>query len=1022
MVLFTISQDQGGTLMRIGLFVFIGIISLFSSPAGAAGFRDMQLQSQASLRGGPADPAKAPGDSTLLMGPWGSAAPYNGQFQTAGGLPAWNGWTSRDFSQPLVNRWHADTYHAVNGMYSAWCGSPDFPSCGVGDEPGGYGNHWKEYLQWSGPVAVPGQSCTVGITALLNHDSEPGYDYLFLECVLGDGSAVQLASWDGTASAVPVNATFTYLPGDYAGSAGDEVVVRFRFESDGGWSDEDCIFPTNGAAQIDDLTITLTNGAGASHDFEDGTLGPLLTPPAQGVGDFAKIWTGLNDSDPCRSNYSPQVAFIDDGVVVPGTGGSLCIDHCYGPNGFVVNSTGGLAGPDEHLDNGIISPVMAWPGGKDGMILEFTVFEDDFLFALNDDPGILYSWHVRSTASADPANLEFAPWANRGFVHINDSWDGRFVRQAFFVGDLLEPGAQYVQVMVKALEFGFFYNQNGNNALPAPYFDDVRVTAYESGGPHLTANRFNLALDAFPAGGASDMGDPASLWARFDGGRNLNDLSAPGDSVVVTAVPARAGAVLTGPALMHYRLLPNQVFDPHRTSGLPLSGSVAGIAGQSGKFFFDLPDTGFLFPGDVLRYFFTASDDLGGVTAHSILPADTTGFSTADAGLVYDPDFTVRVLPSISEDPGNPGTHLRPDLLIWSDTEDGKEFDLWVATLGQLGLRWGRDFDLATRPGTQSRMADRISLEQLASYDDLIYLTGSTFQGFLPDEDVLLLEAWFATGGKDLMAMGLTLAGNLQDIYGWGGGTGIGSAFAQDRLGIGDVSGNVNDLILGQDFPQVAPLAGNPVLAGGFPRWRDNAQCQPDGRIFPNSRQGNAVTPAAGATVLAEYTAPGGETGIFPYAAALLHEVAADSSRAVMMPTTLRRIYPDPDAAKTAAPTATRTQLVQAILGYFGRSFTGAPTAVPGAETFAVNAYPNPFNPTTTLSYTMPQAGRLSLKVFDLRGRLVRALLDERREAGPGQVIWNGLDETGARVPSGVYFYEARAAGQVQAGRVTMIK
>ncbi|MFH2052931.1 MAG: hypothetical protein ABIK96_10745, partial [bacterium] len=699
--------------MKIAHFAMIGAICFLAPAAHAAGFRDFQLQSRPPLQGGAADPVKAPGDSTLLMGPWGSGALNNGQFQTAGGLPAWNGWTSRDFTQPLENRWHADTFHAVNGMYSAWCGLADYPACDVGDEPGGYGNSWKEDLQWSGPVSDPGLSCTVEISAVLDHDTEPGYDYLFLECVLGDGSTVQLASWNGTATAVPVNETFTYLPGEYSGTGGDEVLVRFRFESDGGWSDEDCLFPSTGAAQIDDLAITLSNGAGASHDFEDGTLGPFLTPPAQGVGDFAKIWTGLNDTDPCRSNYGPQVAFIDDGVIVPGTGGSLCIDHCYGPNGYVVNSTGGLAGPDEHLDNGIISPVMDWPAGKDGMILEFTVFEDDYLFSLNDDPGILYSWHVRSTASADPANLEIAPWANRGFVHINDVFDGRYVRQSFVVGDLLEPGARHVQVMLKALEFGFFYNQNGNNALPAPYFDDVRVTAYESAGPNLTANRYNLALDAFPADGASDMGDPASLWARFDGGRNLNDLSAPGDSVVVTAIPARSGAALTGPALMHYRLLPNPVFAAHRTSGLPLSGSVAGIAGQSGKFFFDLPDTAFLFPGDVLRYCFTAADDLSGVTAHSILPADTTGFSSADPGLVYDPDFTVRVLPSISEDPGNPGNYLRPDLLIWSDSEDGKEYDLWVATLAQLGLQWGRDFDLATRPGAQARMADRISLEQL---------------------------------------------------------------------------------------------------------------------------------------------------------------------------------------------------------------------------------------------------------------------------------------------------------------------
>ena len=127
-----------------------------------------------------------------------------------------------------------------------------------------------------------------------------------------------------------------------------------------------------------------------------------------GVGDFARIYRGLEDNDPCNTNYTAQVAFIDDGVVVPGTGGSQCINWCYGPGGYIVTTTGGLAGDTEHIHNAIESPVMQWPsharndcGGPipDGIILEFGVYRHEDLTA--DSPGIFYTWGVRSAAPGE---------------------------------------------------------------------------------------------------------------------------------------------------------------------------------------------------------------------------------------------------------------------------------------------------------------------------------------------------------------------------------------------------------------------------------------------------------------------------------------------------------------------------------------------------------------------------------------------------------------------------------------------
>ena len=67
-------------------------------------------------------------------------------------------------------------------------------------------------------------------------------------------------------------------------------------------------------------------------------------------------------------------------------------------------------------------------------------------------------------------------------------------------------------------------------------------------------------------------------------------------------------------------------------------------------------------------------------------------------------------------------------------------------------------------------------------------------------------------------------------------------------------------------------------------------------------------------------------------------------------------------------------------------------------------AWPNPFNPSTTISYSLRRAGHIRLGIYDLRGRLVRLLVDGPQTAGEHDVSWQGRDRFGAAVPSGAYF------------------
>jgi hypothetical protein len=84
--------------------------------------------------------------------------------------------------------------------------------------------------------------------------------------------------------------------------------------------------------------------------------------------------------------------------------------------------------------------------------------------------------------------------------------------------------------------------------------------------------------------------------------------------------------------------------------------------------------------------------------------------------------------------------------------------------------------------------------------------------------------------------------------------------------------------------------------------------------------------------------------------------------------------------------------------------------------------YPNPFNPSTVIGYEISTPGFVSLRIYDVRGKLVRTLVDENRAAGPHEVTWNGRTGTGAAVASGNYYYRLETAGEILVRRMVLLK
>jgi hypothetical protein len=83
---------------------------------------------------------------------------------------------------------------------------------------------------------------------------------------------------------------------------------------------------------------------------------------------------------------------------------------------------------------------------------------------------------------------------------------------------------------------------------------------------------------------------------------------------------------------------------------------------------------------------------------------------------------------------------------------------------------------------------------------------------------------------------------------------------------------------------------------------------------------------------------------------------------------------------------------------------------------------PNPFNPTTSIGFYLPNSGSVRLEIFDVNGRLVDILADGSMSAGEHSVDWDGRDRTGSNVSSGVYFYRLIAGKEILSRKMVLLR
>lgn len=84
--------------------------------------------------------------------------------------------------------------------------------------------------------------------------------------------------------------------------------------------------------------------------------------------------------------------------------------------------------------------------------------------------------------------------------------------------------------------------------------------------------------------------------------------------------------------------------------------------------------------------------------------------------------------------------------------------------------------------------------------------------------------------------------------------------------------------------------------------------------------------------------------------------------------------------------------------------------------------YPNPFNPSTTIEYSIPQTGRVKLSIYNIRGQKVKTMINGDMEKGQHRIVWNGRDDGNRSVASGVYFIRIEAAGKTSIRKAMLLK
>ncbi len=965
----------------------------------------------------------------------------------------WQGWTRTDNTAQTDIFTHVDDFSglgggskggltAIEGTKSMWCGvrgwDHQIPEC-PGDfeylcswvAAPGYGNDWKQMLN-SEPIPI------IGPLTFSYHgyfDSEQDHDETVVEYFARDLYSyewIELARYSGTIDTVAVH--------EFILGGQGYTKLRFRFTSDGAWSDQDGDLDTDGAFIVDSITFADVNGVIDYEDFEDTPICGTDTRPYGGLW-FGLVelgygmYSGLNsgmyqDKDPCHDNLSTQIVFFI-GSPYPSTEypGLYDTPFCKGPGGIeppcqdeyvvspIIDMTRYSLGCDENQDADIPPAILDDLGG---VYFRYTLYADRF-FA----NAMYYYWGVRNVENGCPG-----VWLDNQIIYYY--MDNGYFFQTEDVSRFIESDS--IQVMVGCIdmcEWWYGVSSDCSEHNPSPWYDNVRVQRFNNRGPQWYYRCMDIFQDNFP-GEEFDLESYIRADCANDLRPNDDPVIDPGDSAVVTCTSPMGGGIDTtvdGEPKVYLHVYPEYVGDPGSPKPTLFGPSLEGTYGRydsddgstwtvlqctyartgagniaPDKYAVDLNDS--LFTRGYRVNFYFKAYDFDGET--STLPQhagegeyfEWTCLPTLASDILYVDDFHGRGhLIGMAEIYWNPTFSA-----VIPDTNRPDRYDVNNPSSA-----------VSNGPGSRAK-----NYHLTTAYSKIIWDSGNLDWATITDgtensdksNDAQMLIDWMEYSPHDV---GLWVCGNSIAADLNGSPAPVAAELMENYCGVLLVDDDYYDVT---GYPLMPKVTAVPDMNNCLwhTTWGDsffafNGSCPHYISFDVLEKVGTG-----------EYALRYPDYDSSPYYAGIYATGVNDGGydiKTMWFGFSFMYIRD----CELGAPIV-RNQIARDVIDWFANDTNIDITEVdelPAVNSLAQN-YPNPFNPATTIRYSLKDRGSVSLRIYNVAGQLVRALVDGVEDAGPHKVVWDGRNNEGIRAASGIYFYRLDTAGFTATRKMALLR
>ncbi len=971
-----------------------------------------------------------------------------------------DGWKGVDFTADVNDYFNVEDNTTIGACATSkvlFCGltNAECTNACYSDLTGtGYGNGWNQM------VVTPSATHNAGDALTLTYDyaneSEPGYDFSYVILQTYDtvgGTWIDLATlatYDDLVSGTegPIDLA-SYMTG------GEQWRILFQFQSDGGWSDEDGWNPTVcGAVAFDNVVVagTTTNW---SENFEGTALNGLPAGWSKyllGCGDYFLVkhideLTTPISLDPCIAAGIPNWCSIAGSLLVAYDPGDPSYPHplCQ--------------------DNYVESPIVDFSSypGLPGRYLVRERFGD---LPLNDH--IFMYWQVKYQPGCAAGG--WSPWQTDNYVYYTRE-GASCANWTDDVSAYVPPTAQKSQIGLGVLNLcdedpwalGCTYTCN-----ESPYYDNITFGVFgDPDAPFIVMRELDYWQDQFAEDGS--LNPTSTIDTRSP--NYLSDLVPPifGDTLVCRgAADAMACDFVFRMAIVG----PQQpVVHPFFTTWFPTATTGAWQSARMDTA--EVTSSDGTYTNAISNWYMTCFHESDPIAIANGLPEGTEilpnqlftpgtrieyfvkSYYTATPAIFFSiPDTTGGVYEEFEALPMmvTAGETVAWPCMIIADhfgqrgnwfERNSDRIERHLATLGyeydmfnKLGPssdlrngigRWAANAGQIGGPGTPKyNWGPGATLAQFVGYKHCVLNAGNIYGYSIYQADTDMFTSWmvYLSGPSHLRTLwvsGAQIARELNRRSPWG------PAFLNTVLCVTYVNWSYSDTY--NDFTYCLPmngLTGN-LGYGGTYYIRMNG--------CPRRNTEIAVSGAGGCNASAEveYDSQG------PSALAGISNVVALGTPNYKTYTegydfcTIRdsdALYP---GSLNCGPDTFIATWMQTVLLWFGCttsecgpgtvvSVTDPVTPKPAIVTALGQAFPNPMNPTATIRFSIGAPGRAMLRIFDVSGRVIRTLVDENMPAGDYQRTWDGKNDRGDRVASGVFFYQLDAPGFSSAKKIVILQ